>query len=304
MDTNIHRAASLFEEYSLRYYTDNADRLIADPAINLVYITSNHASHAEYAIAALQAGKSVHIEKPHVVTEEQLIRLCRVITRSPGKVNLGFNRPGSRIGHAIKRCLYAQPGAVMLNWFVAGHEIPPDHWYSRDEEGGRVFGNLCHWTDFIYRLVQPERRYPIAINPTRSVKSDCDIAVTYTFGDGSIAAMTFSAKVDPFEGVRERFTAHKGAALIAMNDFHTLTVELGARKRRTSLLFRDHGHQDNILRSYELVRPRGAPQPGCAVDYVWETGELFLKTRQALEEDERVVVQPFNPGRLESGLPP
>src|SRR2546428_2976734 len=187
MDINIHRAASLFEQYALRYYTDDADRILTDPEIDLIYIASNHASHAEYAIRAIQAGKHVHIEKPHVVSQDQLLRLCKAMTKSYGRVvGLGFNRPHSRIGELIKRQLDIQSGPAMLSWFVAGHEIPPDHWYFKEQEGGRVLGNLCHWTDFIYQMVAPENRYPITIRPTRWEKSDCDIAVTYTFGDGTL----------------------------------------------------------------------------------------------------------------------
>ena len=47
-----------------------------DPAIDLVFIASNHNSHTDYAMRALERGKAVHIEKPHVVTESQLRRLC------------------------------------------------------------------------------------------------------------------------------------------------------------------------------------------------------------------------------------
>ena len=210
MDVEIARAASLYEKYGLAYYTDDAAQLIADPNVDTVFIASNHASHAEYAIAALEAGKTVHIEKPHVVTEDQLRRLCAAMAASPGRVALGFNRPVSEIGLEIKRALDSQPGSLMLNWFVAGHEIAKDHWYFRDEEGGRVLGNLCHWTDFVYRLVPSENRFPITINPTRAEAADADIAVTYIFGDGSIAAITFSAKGHAFEGVIERFSAHRG----------------------------------------------------------------------------------------------
>ena len=184
MDIDINKAASLYKEYGLHYYTDDADRIINDSAIDLIYIASNHASHAEYAIKALEKGKSVHIEKPHVVNEDQLLRLCAAIEESKGEVGLGFNRPDSVIGKKIKEYLASQSGASMLNWFIAGHEISPDHWYFKDEEGGRVLGNLCHWTDFVYNMVAPENRYPIKIKPTSAEKSDCDIAVTYTFGDG------------------------------------------------------------------------------------------------------------------------
>ncbi|NJL59066.1 MAG: Gfo/Idh/MocA family oxidoreductase, partial [Desulfobacteraceae bacterium] len=228
MDIDIHKAASLFEEYSLQYYTDNADMIINDPKISLIYIASNHASHAEYGIKALQSGKHVHIEKPHVVNENQLKRLCRaMLLKESGKVvGIGFNRPISRIGTQIKKYLHSQSGPAMLNWFLAGHEIEPDHWYFKAEEGGRILGNLCHWTDFIYQMVPSEDRYPITIIPTRWEKSDCDIAVSYIFGDGTIAAITFSAKGHTFEGVRERFSAHRGNVLISMDDFKNLTVEV------------------------------------------------------------------------------
>ena len=216
---------------------------------------------------------------------------------SSGRVNLGFNRPNSRIGRAIKAQLDEQEGAAVFNWFIAGHEIAPDHWYFREEEGGRVLGNLCHWTDFVLQLVPPEGRYPITITPTRAGQSDCDIAVTYVFGDGSIAAITFSAKGHTFEGVRERFAAHRGNVLISMDDFQTLTVEVVEKKTHVRHLFRDHGHQENVLRSLGLSG-NASCDGACSVKYVWETAELFLKTREALETNRVLTVEAFDPSRL------
>ena len=303
MDVDIHKAASVYENYDLRYYTDDADKIISDPAIDLIYIASNHATHAEYAIWALRAGKSVHIEKPHVVRDDQLERLCVAMAECKGKVNLGFNRPHSRIGQTIKHYLDAQSGPSMFNWFIAGHEISPDHWYFKEEEGGRVLGNLCHWTDFVLQLVAPENRYPLTINPTRGKKSDCDIAIKYVFGDESIAAITFSAKGHTFEGVRERFAAHRGNVLISMDDFKSLSVEVVEKKHRPFQMFRDHGHEDCIKRSYGMVRPTGSGcNQGCSLDYVWETGELFLETRRALDENRQIIVYPFDESRLRESI--
>jgi predicted dehydrogenase len=303
MDIDIHKAVSLYENYGLRYYTDDAEIIIADPAIDLVYIASNHATHAEYAIQALRTGKSVHIEKPHVVREDQLVRLCAAMDEFKGKVNLGFNRPHSKIGQSIKHYIDSQPGPAMFNWFIAGHEISPDHWYFKEEEGGRILGNLCHWTDFVLQLVAPENRYPLTINPTRGKKSDCDIAVTYAFGDESIAVITFSAKGHTFEGVRERFAAHRGNVLISMDDFMDLTVEVVDRKHRISGYYRDHGHERTIRQSYEMVRPAGRAISGCSPAYVWESGDLFLNTKRALEENREITLHPYDSAMLQSGLP-
>jgi len=290
MDINVNRAASLFERYDLDYYTADASRIFADPDIDLVYIASNHASHTEYAIEALRSGQHVHIEKPHVVSRDQLERLCRAMEESSSRVGLGFNRPRSPFGLEVQRALRTQSGPAMLNWFIAGHRIEPDHWYFSPSEGGRVLGNLCHWTDFLYQMVAPEARYPITIRPLRAEQSDCDIAVTYRFGDGTIAAITFSAKGHTFEGVRERFAAHRGDVLITLDDFETLRIDSGPRRRSRRLWYRDHGHEANIVNSYGFARPgSGAGEP-CSVQYVSETGELFLATREALEEDRSIVL--------------
>lgn len=298
MDCDISRAASLADRYDLAYYTDDAEEVISDPAIDLVYVASNHASHADYAVRALEHGKHVHVEKPHVVSAEQLHALCNAMYESAGSLRLGFNRPESPFGRKIAQALDADEGAMMLNWFIAGHELSDDHWYFKPEEGGRVLGNLCHWTDFVLRLVPESERYPIDIHPARAGRSDCDIAVSYVFGDGSIASLTFSAKGHAFEGVTERFAAHRGNTLIALDNFSRLTIERGARKRTSRLLHRDHGHGDSVLASYAM-RQGG---PGVTAKYVWETGELFLKTRVALETSQIVTVEAFeDTGRVTAG---
>jgi predicted dehydrogenase len=290
-DVDVNKAASFYERYKLNYYTDNAERIVTDPQVDVIFIASNHASHAEYAIDALNKNKSVHIEKPHVVNEDQLRRLCAAMRVSRGRVNLGFNRPKSPFGVLIKHALDAQQGAAIYNWFVAGHEIEPDHWYFKSEEGGRVLGNLCHWTDFVYQMMPPKQRFPVLISPTRSEKSDCDIAVTFKFGDGTIAAITFSAKGHTFEGVRERFSAHRGNVLVSMDDYHRLVIENVDKKVTYSSFFRDHGHERNIADSYRMSSRTGSnPFPGCTEQYVWETGQLFLKTKEALDANRSVMM--------------
>lgn len=291
MDIEKARARSLCEFYKGRYYTDDASEIFSDPEIDLVFIASNHASHAEYAIEALAAGKHVHIEKPHAVSMDQLTRLCEAARIATGKINLGFNRPFSPMGKLITQFLSNESGPGMYNWFIAGHAIDPDHWYFRPSEGGRVLGNLCHWTDFVYRLVPEEQRYPVLISPTTWKKSDFDIVVNYVFGDGSIATLSFSAKGHTFEGVRERFSAHRNDVLISLDDFHLLTINKNEYMRTISPLFRNHGHEQSVCNSYLITEGVANAFSGCSVDYVMGTGMLFLATKDALEQN-RVITLP------------
>lgn len=144
LDVSAPRARSFVERYGGAYATTDIDRVIADPEVRLVYVASNHASHAEYAIAAIRAGKHVHIEKPHVVSSDQLDRLRAAMEENP-KVNvyLGFNRPRSTLFKRLRELLRAEIGPSMINWFIAAHKIEDDHWYFSPQEGGRILGNLC-----------------------------------------------------------------------------------------------------------------------------------------------------------------
>jgi predicted dehydrogenase len=303
MDIDGARAQSLASRYHAHFATDDAAEIIENDAIDLIYIASNHASHADYAVRALQAGKHVHIEKPHVVTYEELVRLCLAMRDSPGKVGLGFNRPESPLGREVKRLFSQQPGSAMTNWFVVGHQIPSGHWYNHPAEGGRVLGNLCHWSDFTLQLSPPERRFPIEIHPVGADSED--MSVSYVLGDGSITTITFSAKGYSFEGVRERLGIQRGDLILSLTDFKELRADVGARKLRIRLRYRDHGHKSTILRSYLMseqaaahVNPDVGRTLGAPVPYIWETGHLALSTKLAVDENRFVRVNGFEDGVL------
>jgi predicted dehydrogenase len=292
MDIRPERAASLAKAYGAPMHTTDAAQLLDHPSIRMIYVASNHATHAEYAIEALRRNKHVYIEKPHVVSEDQLSRLCNAMNVSTGRVFLGFNRPGSRFGRLIADYLSRESGSAVFNWFVAGHELPPDHWYLKPAEGGRVLGNLCHWTDFVFQLVE-SKAFPIRIVPVRTAASDSNLAVNFVFGDGSISAITFSEKGHTFEGVRERFSAHKGNCLLTMDDYEHLTVDVIERKRRYRNWFRDHGHERNIASAYRIAIENQPYDRQAMLRYIANTGWLFLKTREALETNRAITIHSF-----------
>ena len=142
-------------------------------------------------------------------------------------------------------------------------------------------------------MVPRERRYPIRINPARGAKSDTNIAVSYVFGDGSVAAITFSAMGHTFEGVRERFAVHCGNVIAYLDDFHEMTIFHLERKRTYRGWIRNHGHAAAILGSYDAAHGRGSDTNNCSIEYVWESADLFLKTREALQRNASVDVTAF-----------
>jgi len=289
MDKDINKAASLFERFGLQYYCDDAEKIISDPAIKLVYIASNHASHAEYAIKCIEAGKHVHIEKPHIVSHDQLDRLIAAMNAHPkSKVFLGFNRPRSRLFRKLQTFLAMQSGPLMINWFIAGHEIPDDHWYFDKKEGGRVLGNLCHWTDLTLHLVSQEKAFPCTIVPVTPKNAKSDFMVSIIFADRSCASITFSAKGHTFEGVREVLNLHKGDVLANLTDFEKLSVDVVEKRYRSKLFYRDHGHESNIIHSLNALK--GSGPPGEDVKHIKATALLFLAIKESIDSGEKIVI--------------
>jgi hypothetical protein len=78
-----------------------------------------------------------------------------------------------------------------------------------------------------------------------------------------------------------------------MDDFSELTVETVHRKERRKSRFRDHGHEAAVCRSYQMVRPGGGASSAATRSYVWETGELFLATKEALDRNSTICIRSF-----------
>lgn len=78
----MRRDAVLAEDYAKRHkiskwYSD-AHALINDADVNAVYVSTPPGSHAEYAIAAMKAGKPVYVEKPLAASYEECLQIEKV----------------------------------------------------------------------------------------------------------------------------------------------------------------------------------------------------------------------------------
>ena len=72
-------AASYAAEHDIPIATDDAERVIADPAVDAVYVATPPNSHEDYVIAAAEAGKPVLVEKPigrSAVEAKAMIKAC------------------------------------------------------------------------------------------------------------------------------------------------------------------------------------------------------------------------------------
>lgn len=286
-DTDRRRSLSLCRRYGGEYVVADWHDILKDSSVKIVFIASNHSTHAEYAIECIKSGKHVHIEKPHVVSEDQLRALLKTMRRFPDcKVFLGFNRPKSYLFKILKKEFSKETGPTMINWFVVGHAIPNNHWYYERQEGGRILGNVSHWTDLTLQLISVEKAFPCVITSATPNGSVSDFVVSIVFADRSCAAITFAAKGEVFEGVTEILNLQRGNLLASLTDFKKLKLTRGMHTVSHEPLLRDHGHGSNIAHSFTGVNSPNIL--GEEFEYVSATAKLFLAVMDSIETGESV----------------
>ena len=122
--------------------------MLDDPEINMVIITTRHNLHASMVMEALEAGKSVFVEKPLCLNEEELQNIENAYMKVSDKITLtvGFNRRFSPFAVKMKALVGGGPKNIVAT-MNAGY-IPPEAWVQdMGVGGGRVIGEACHFID-------------------------------------------------------------------------------------------------------------------------------------------------------------
>ncbi|MEO2205741.1 Gfo/Idh/MocA family oxidoreductase [Paenibacillus pabuli] len=91
-DLNEQRAAAAAQKYDAQsVYTDYRE-MLKDPHVDAVSICTWNNTHAEFAIAALEAGKHVLLEKPVATNVEDALRIEEAVKKSGCTFIVGFVR--------------------------------------------------------------------------------------------------------------------------------------------------------------------------------------------------------------------
>ena len=84
-------AADFAARHALHVSTD-FDRLLAEPGVQAIVLTTPHSQHVEQIVAAARAGKAVFCEKPLALTRSDAERAVEACRRAGVVLGLGYNR--------------------------------------------------------------------------------------------------------------------------------------------------------------------------------------------------------------------
>lgn len=260
-DTDYEAARSFAKFYRLGSPARSVADVIDDPDIRVVYVASNHASHSDYAIQALAAGKVVHVEKPVATTQQQLARLVGAAKRHRGRVFAGYNRPFAPAISALRQWSDAVAGPLTLSCLVSGHLIGADHWYRRPDEGTRILGNVGHWLDLMVHILswgQLPERWAISLTWADDSAPDDNLTICLVSARGDLVTIVLSARSEPFEGINETISVQWGDLIAKIDDFRWMRMWKGARTRSLRFFPKDVGHESAILQAFRPLERQWA----------------------------------------------
>ena len=254
------------EQFGFAYCGTDVKAVLDDAAIDVVFITTRHSTHADFAIQALAAGKQVFVEKPMVVSEEQLETLCEAYQKAnavrPTGFMLGLNRRFAPMVTSLKQAFKGAGAQQMIYRVNSGH-IPVSSWtHKADEGGGMLIGEMCHFIDLM-QFICEER--PVSVFATsmavghQTVADRDNVVIVISFDKGSVGTLCYNT-VGNKAAPKERLEVYGGGVTAFLDDFRSLEIVRGQKPTRTTAS-QDKGQAREVAESVAAFRTGTAPIP-------------------------------------------
>jgi predicted dehydrogenase len=146
---DIHEGAAqqLQAQHGADYATTDPERVFSDPAVDIVSIATSHSSHADLAVAALQAGKHLFLEKPMAMTTADCLRIHAAMQAAGTKLMLNFSIRFSGAACAIRQRL-APPKVSHSQCMMSRADLNRWRWHPV-EGGGPLWDVGVHMVDYL-----------------------------------------------------------------------------------------------------------------------------------------------------------
>ena len=220
----------------------SSEELLGDDEIDGVVIATRHSSHAALTAAALQAGKTVFVEKPLALSVEELAEIESALSGG-GPLMVGFNRRFAPLVGRLRDAVAEVPAPVLLARVNAG-PLPAEHWaHDVEDGGGRLLGEGCHFVDLLAHLsgARVASAHAVGIcHPQRPIEASEDVVATLRFANGAVGTLLYSGGGDP-RLPKERVEVFGAGFAAVLDDFRRLELYRGGRQRVVKG-DRDKGH--------------------------------------------------------------
>lgn len=230
---------------------------LSDGSVDLAFVTTQHDTHARYAIEAMDAGKAVWLEKPIGLTVEEIDQIAAAAARPDVFLMVGFNRRFSSHAVAIAEAFAKRTGPMSIQYTVAAGPPPTGTWITDPTVGGgRLIGEACHFVDLCSFVVGATPNSVFARRLGNDPLTDDSTMFLLAYPDGSTASVSYLANAST-ELPKERFEVHCDGRSARCDNYRLSELPGG---KRVKGLNQDKG-QDQAVRATIAAVRSGGPAP-------------------------------------------
>lgn len=272
-------AENIATRFNASYSTTDVDKVINDANVDLIFIGTRHADHAELIIKSLKANKHVFVEKPLCVNRTELEEINDYYSSMEIQpiLMVGFNRRFSKIITTVKESISNRISPLFIRYRMSAGYLPTDHW--AHEDGGRIIGECCHIIDLTTSIIDAK---PISIN-TESLtprneyfSAEDNKVITIKYQDGSVASIEYIT-VASKELSKEFMEVHFDGKSIFMDDYKTLKAH-GCKIKKFTGEIPDKGHLEELQ---ELFKGIKSNKPVIEFNSIYNTSYLSILASEA-----------------------
>ncbi len=246
---------NVLEKFKFNFCSSDVNDLLNKEDINTIFIATPHNIHAELVIKSLEANKSVFVEKPLAINEQQLTEVIKAKSEFQKPVMVGFNRRFAPISVTLRNELAGAGEPLVVNIRVNAGFIPKEHWTQQPGIGaGRIIGEICHFIDLMQYFTgsEPVRVFAESISTNNDkISPEDNIAVVVKFKDGSLGNLTYHANGDKALP-KERIEVSSAGSIGIINDFKdgVFYRDGKARKLKSS----GKGHREAVAAFLDAIK--------------------------------------------------
>ncbi|MFK0156066.1 bi-domain-containing oxidoreductase [Streptomyces sp. NPDC090499] len=276
--TTALSAANAQRKFGFAEATTDLDAVLGDKSVDAVFVVTRHSSHAELTRKALLAGKTVFVEKPLALTEDELAGVLAAVEESGNdRLQVGFNRRFAPLLTEAKQRFGARTGPANLRYLVNAGRLQHGSWYLRQgTEGSRFEGEGGHFVDTASWLLDADPVSVYAVAPSGNE----DLQVVLRYPDGSTATISYVTTGAP-GFPKETLDLLADGKVLKLDDFVRASV-YGRSRWLSSRLpkARDKGQNAELAAFVKAVRT-GGPMP-VPLESLVATTAATLAVRSAL----------------------
>lgn len=138
--------------------------------------------------------------------------------------------------------------------------VPPDSWVHKKEEGGgRIIGEVCHFVDLAQAITSglPKKVYAVSAEDAHGLRDN--LTLSLQMDNGAVVGITYASNGDKSFS-REEVQVFAGGSVCLIDNFKNIQFVSGGKTRKEKSLEVDRGYVEEIRAAMDALK-EGKPSP-------------------------------------------